>query len=98
MVRFSALSLRYFSVVLIALVLLAKTGLIVHEIEHAIAGDNEHCVSCLLAENQHSYVSDEITLTSAFFVDDIADSIPYLFLSPHFNHYTSRAPPLAFFS
>lgn len=94
MTRLSTISFRYISVVLITLMLLVQSGLVLHEVEHAVSGDNEHCLSCWVANHQHSYAADNFQFTFSQFTDFFIELSATILLFTHtFNFYISRAPP-----
>jgi hypothetical protein len=87
------LSQRPLLAALIAAMVLVQGFLLQHELEHALAGDDDSCLVCHLAGHQ-----GDALVASALHIS-VAPSPPpreeagYLFLSPSPRHYAARAPP-----
>lgn len=87
-----------FTALLVTVLLLVQSALLLHEIEHAVSGDNDHCVSCWVADHQHSYAADNVQFMLSQFSDFFIKSTATILLFAHiFNYYTSRAPPASNF-
>jgi len=101
MIRRSLLLLRspgFLSALLLTVMLLVQSGLIVHEVKHALAGDNEQCASCMAANHQFSITTNNISIVLPQFSECLSDSASLQLLTPFISHYNTRAPPASNFS
>jgi len=78
---------------LFLVMLLSQGFLLLHGVEHSLAGEGNDCTICLLADHQgHALTSTSQAITSAQFEHLPAGPV-YRLTPHHINYFAGRAPP-----
>jgi len=78
---------------LLSAMLFAQAYLLIHELEHVLASDNQACELCEMASHQGHALFSSLSLSDIAATALVPKGLAYTFTAPHINYFTSRAPP-----
>jgi hypothetical protein len=81
------------TLILLCAVLAGRMGLFIHEMEHAIAGEEESCLICLMVDHQVPLANIQEPILPSFLAVFVIQT-PLTSIQSHTRVvYTARAPP-----